>query len=222
MKKTRVTYKTIFSYLSTVITWTIFVILISCALFLAYYYVSVRIYAAKGEAYAPKFSIYTIVSPSMVPKIKVYDVIINFKVDSPTDIKVGDVITFKSTSSMTYGMTITHRVKDIQIVNGEYQFITKGDNNAIADLAPAEYSNVIGRATIKIPQLGRVQFFVASKFGWLVVVILPAFYVILKDIIKLIRISKVKNRASKANADLLAKQNNKELPENELNSKSIS
>ena len=208
MKKTRVTFKTIINYVSTVITWSIFVILISCALVLAYYYISLQIYANKGEAYAPKFSIYTIVSPSMVPKIKVYDVIINFKVDSPKDIKVGDVITFKSTSAMTYDMTITHRVKDIQIVNGEYEYITKGDNNAIADLAPAKYSNVIGRAIIKIPQLGRVQFFVASKFGWLMVVILPAMYIILKDVIKLIRISKVKNRASKANADLIASQNN--------------
>lgn len=220
MKKTRVTFKSIFSYISTIITWSIFVILISCVLVLVYYYISIRIYATKGEKYAPKFSIYTIVSPSMVPKIKVYDVIVNFKVDSPTDIKVGDVITFKSTSSMTYGMTITHRVKDIQIVNGEYEYITKGDNNAIADLAPAQYSNVIGRATIKIPQLGRVQFFVASKFGWLMVVILPALYVIGKDVIKLIRISKTKNRAAKVNAELLASQENK--TESDENRKALS
>ena len=206
MKKTRVTYKSIFSYISTIITWSIFVILISCVGILAYYYLSIKIYASKGEAYAPKFSIYTIVSPSMIPKIKVYDVIVNFKVDSPTDIKVGDVITFKSTSSMTYNMTITHRVKDVQIVNGEYQYITKGDNNAIADLSPAKYSNVIGKATIKIPQLGRVQFFVASKFGWLMVVVLPAFYIIFKDVLKLIKLSRVKNNASKANARLIERE----------------
>lgn len=204
MKKNSVKLKSIFNYLSNIITWAIFVILISCAACLVYYYISLQIYARKGDAYAPSFSIYTIVSPSMTPKIKVYDVIVNLKVEKPTDIKKGDIITFKSTSSLTYGMTITHRVKEIQIVNGEYQFITQGDNNLGPDLAPALYKNVIGKAVIKIPQLGRVQFFVASKFGWLLVVVLPAVYVIIKDIAKLIRLNKVKKNAEEANKKLVA------------------
>jgi len=124
MKINSVKVKSIINYLATIITWAIFVILITLAALLIYYYVSVQIYARKGSNYAPPFSIYTIVSPSMTPKINVYDVIINFKVDKPTDINVGDVITFKSTSSITYGMIITHRVQDIQIVNGEYTAYT--------------------------------------------------------------------------------------------------
>lgn len=203
MKLNSVKIKSTINYLSTIITWAIFVILISCAAFLVYYFVSIQVYARKGSNYAPAFSIYTIVSPSMTPLIKVYDVIINLKVEEPTDIKVGDIITFKSSSSMTYGMTITHRVKDIQIVNGEYQFTTQGDNNLSADTAPALYKNVIGKTVIKLPQLGRVQFFVASKFGWLVVVIIPAFYVITKDILKLVKISKLKKKADEANRQLV-------------------
>ena len=209
MKKTRVSFKAILKYLSTVITWSIFVVLIACAGFLAYYYISLQVYSSKGEQYKPKYSIYTIVSPSMVPNIKVYDVVINVKIDSPSEIKVGDIITFISTSSITNGMTITHRVKDVQIVNGEYQYTTKGDNNAGPDTAPALYKNIIGKAVLKLPQLGRVQFFVASKMGWICVVVLPAFYVIMKDVLKLIKLSRVKNNANIENEKLIKKYEEK-------------
>ena len=199
MNKTKVSIKAIFKYLSTIITWSIFVILFCCAAFLVYYFVSLQLYSSKGSSYQPNFSIYTIVSPSMTPKIKVYDVIINTKVNKPSDIKVGDVITFKSTSAFTYDMTITHRVVDIQIVNGEYQFITKGDNNAVADSAPALYANVIGIARVKIPQLGRAQVFIASKTGWLFVVVIPALFIIIKDIVKLVKVNSIKGTAKKTN-----------------------
>ena len=204
MKGTRINYKYIKKYLGNVITYSIFVILVLCALALSYYFVSSRIiHKEKGDN--PAFSIFTIVSPSMTPKIKVYDVIINTKVDRPQDIKVGDVITFKSTSPLSYGMTVTHRVKDIQIINGEYQYITQGDANTIADFAPALYSNVIGKAKVRLPGLGRIQLFVSSKFGWLVVVVIPALIVIISDIMKLVRISRIRKSATKFNEEMVNK-----------------
>lgn len=202
-QRTRVDFKYIMNYLAIIISKAIFVILVLCALFLAYYFLSIKVFSQKGSKYEPPFSIYTIVSASMTPKIKVYDVIINVKVDKPTDIKVGDIITFRSTSAFTYGMTITHRVMDIQIVNGQYEFITKGDFNPIEDMAPAKYENVIGIAKVKLPQLGRIQVFVASKFGWLFVVVVPALYIIISDIIKVIRLSRIKNDAEKENKKLI-------------------
>ena len=208
----KIKIKSILNYLSSIVTWAIFVILALCIAALLYYYISSRVALSNGSK-GPAFSLYTIVSPSMTPKIKVYDVIINTRVDSPSDIKKGDIITFKSTSSLTYNMTITHRVIDIQIVNGEYQYITKGDNNVVQDGAPALYSNVIGKAVVKLPQLGKIQFFVASKFGWLVVVILPALYIIIKDISKLVRLSKTKKMADEANRRLIENTNNEERKE---------
>ncbi len=203
MKKTRVDYKYIVNYLSIIISKAIFVILLLCAFILAYYFISLRIYSKKGEKYGPPFSIYTIVSASMTPKIKVYDVIINVKAKSPADIRVGDIITFKSTSAFTYDMTITHRVIDVQIVNGEYEYITKGDFNEIPDMAPAKYSNVIGIAKVKLPQLGRIQVFVASKYGWLLVVVVPALYIIISDILKLIKLTRIKKVADQENRRLV-------------------
>ena len=186
----------IFKYLSTICSWTLFIYLVLIASFLLFYFINIKI--INKDKISQPISIYTIVSGSMIPTIDVYDVIINVKIDSPEDIKEGDIITFISQSSISENLTVTHRVKDIQVVNGEYQFTTKGDNNIIQDSAPATFDKVIGRAVLRIPQLGRVQTFIASKFGWLVIVILPALYIIFKDIVKLIRISKLQKESNEA------------------------
>ena len=79
--------------------------------------------------YKPSISFYTIVSPSMNPVIKVYDVVVNIKPSGPEDIEIGDIITYVSTNSTSEGMTITHRVVAItKAENGNYEYQTQGDN----------------------------------------------------------------------------------------------
>lgn len=216
MKRVRITPKSVINYISTVITWSVFVILISFAMVLTYYFVALKIYEKKGEAYAPPFSVYTIVSPSMTPLIKVYDVIVNLKVDNPSDLKVGDIITFKSTSALTYDMTITHRIDDVQIVNGEYQYTTKGDANNISDMSPALYKNVIGKARLKLPGLGKVQMFVASKFGWFLAVIVPALLILMSDITKLYRINNARKYGNRANEIMIKNTLANDMPTSEI------
>lgn len=203
MSDTKRKIKYVLKYLSSIFTWALFVILISFAILLAYYFVTSKLGNKGGIKSQPAFSIYTIVSGSMIPTINVYDVIINVKVDDPSSLEVGNIITFKSTSSISYGMTVTHRIKDIQIVDGEYQYITKGDNNMIQDGAPALYSNLIGRAVLRIPYLGKIQFFVAKPIGWVSIVLVPALFIIISDVIKIIRVSKIKKNADKYNNNIV-------------------
>ena len=198
-KKMRI--KSILNYIGSVISWTLFSILIICAAFLLYYFVSLKLYEAKGSKYKPFFSVYTIVSPSMVPTINVYDVIINKTVKKPTDVKVSDIITFESTGVLSHGLTVTHRVQDIYYDESasDYEYVTKGDT-------PASYSNLIGKVVLKIPGLGNVQRFVGSKIGWLVVVIIPALVIIIQDIMKLIKVSNVKKHAEIENQKIVSQE----------------
>ncbi len=191
MDETRYNFKGLFKYISTVLSWTVFTILIIIGILLAYYYVSVKLYATKGEKFEPKFSVYTIVSESMEPTINVYDVIINTKVDDIDDIKVNDVITFISTWQVTYGMTITHRVVGTKTLDdGSTCLVTRGDNNTQEDQACVKESNVIGVVKAVIPGLGRIQSFLSSSFGWLLVVLIPALFIIIKDIMKIFNLAK--------------------------------
>lgn len=188
--------KAIFKLIANIISWTALVILILIAAFLLYLTIASKIYASKGIKYEPKFSLYTIISPSMEPNLRVYDIIIDQRVDSPNDIKVGDVITFISTSSISSNKTVTHRVIDkVKDENGNYKYKTKGDNNISPDSAFAEYDNVLGKVILKVPQLGRVQFFLANQGGWLVAVVIPALFIIVKDILKIVKLTKVNKKA---------------------------
>lgn len=203
--------KSFFKYISTVISWTIFVLLIIVGALLIYYFVSMRLYATHGEKFEPEFSVYTIVSESMEPTINVYDVIINTKVDKSSDIKPNDVITFTSTWEVTYGMTITHRVVGTKkLDDGSNCYITRGDNNTQEDQACVKENNVIGVVKAVIPGLGRIQAFLSSSLGWLLIIIVPALYIIVKDIFKLFKLSKeVKEDEENKNAS-----KNKKIPKN--------
>lgn len=193
--------KGVFKFFASIISWTALVLLILIALFLAYYTISTRVYSNKGEKYEPFVSLYTIVSGSMEPNIKVYDVVISKKVKSPQDIKVGDVITFISTSSISKGMTITHRVIEVVETDKGVAYRTKGDNNLSPDTAPAEYSNVIGKVFLRIPQLGRVQSFIGTQSGWLIIIVIPALIIIISDILKIFKLTGVKNKIEKMDED---------------------
>ncbi len=190
------TVKKALKTISKIISWAIFIILILVAAFLLYYYIATKIYTAKGPGYEPKYSIYTIVSGSMTPNIKVYDTIINKRVDDPKEIKVGDVITFISNGVLTSGMTTTHRVIAITEDEGEMCFQTKGDANDVQDQTCAKYSNIIGKVILKIPQLGQIQFFLASKAGWLLCILIPALIIIIRDILKIMKLTTIKDTAT--------------------------
>ena len=115
-----------------VLSWIIIGLLICLAGFLMYYVISSKLYEANGKKFEPKMSLYTIISTSMEPSIKVYDVVFDVKVDA-SKIKEGDVITFISTSSLSEGMTITHRVINIVETENGRKFRVQGDNNSTPD-----------------------------------------------------------------------------------------
>lgn len=187
--KSSTTFRDILKLISTIISWTVFVLLLIVAALLLYYFVATRIYASKGSGYEPKFGLYTIISGSMTPNINVYDVVVDIRVDNPEDIEIGDVITFYSDDPQVGGGTITHRV--ISIVkdeNGEYSYQTKGDYNLIEDESLVEFEDIVGKVALRIPQLGRVQFFLASSMGWLTIILVIALLVIFNSFRKLYKL----------------------------------
>ena len=204
--------KQILKTIVTIISWTLFMLLLLIIGFLAYYLICTNIYAKKGEKYEPKFSLYTIVSPSMEPNIKVYDVILNTRIDDASSIKVGDVITFVSTSTISDGMTVTHRVTGIKKTADGLEFSTKGDNNLSNDTDTAKERNLLGKVVLRFPQLGRLQFFLSSNGGWLLVVMFPALYIIVNDIFKILKLKKAKKGLNEAEEkETTAEQNQMEL-----------
>lgn len=187
-------YKLISRFISVIFTIIlIFLLVIGSLLF--YFNMKSKSYTKEGKTYVPPFGLYTIVSGSMEPNIHVYDVVVSAKENDLDNIKVGDIITFVSTWDVNYGLTVTHRVVSVSKTDdGEYQFTTKGDNNQAPDGAVVTQKNLVGKVIMRIPQLGRLQFFLATKLGWLIVVLIPALIVIIYDAIKIFKLVVLKNR----------------------------
>ena len=176
--------KHVMKILANIITWTFIICLVIAAIFLGYYLIASKISEKKGEQFKPVVSLYTIISPSMVPNVNVYDVVVDTKVTDMNKIKKGDIITFISQSTISKGMTVTHRVIDIvKDENGNIAFKTKGDNNNTPDPALVTEEYIIGKVLFKVPQLGRLQFILLGKGGWVFLLIIPAIIIILKDLL---------------------------------------
>lgn len=192
MKNSKI--KNIISVIGKVLYYIIITFICIIALFLLYYIVSSQI-NANNEDYKPKISIYTIVSPSMTPTIKVYDVVVNVREDKPENIKVGDIITYTSKASTSEGMTITHRVVEVnKLPDGEYEYRTQGDNNSEPDSLYVSYDQVIGKEFVIIPYLGRIQFLIANQKGWLFLLLIPVSIYMLIELYKLFNLFGIKKK----------------------------
>ncbi len=219
--------KSVFRMIADIISWTIFALLMLLAAFLIYYVIATNIYARKGERFRPIVSLYTIISGSMLPTIKVYDVVVNLRIDDPVKLKEGDVITFISQSKINYGETITHRINKITYNNGSYYFTTKGDNNLVPDETPVEFNNIIGKVVLKIPQLGQAQFFLLKQGSKLFLVLIPSFGILIYDLLKMLNLFDTKKKVDKSletKDNKLSKEEEEKLKEeikNRLSDKSL-
>lgn len=88
-----------------------------------------------------------IATASMVPELYVGDLAIIEKCTA-NDINVQDVIEYQME-----GYTVIHRVKEIYQEDGEFFFITKGDNNNSEDKMPVREEQLIGKVIFKIRYL---------------------------------------------------------------------
>lgn len=188
--KNRKGYK-IFNFIMKLISWCIIAILSVIGIFLIIYLIINKTAQSKGET-AP-LGLYTIISPSMTPEIDVYDVVLVVHKD-PEDIEVGDIISYYSTNDYFGEIPITHRVVEKFNTNNGVTFRTRGDANPVVDNEIIFEENVIGTVRFRIPQLGRIQFFLASKGGWFLAILVPAAGIIIYDIIKLIKLITVKGK----------------------------
>lgn len=116
---------------------------------------------AKKEGSQPSifgYGFYSVLTGSMEPTIHTGSLIIT-KQTKPEDIKVNDIITFKSKN--TNNLT-THRV--IEIKNDDsIKFITQGDANNTKDPAPIDSSLFVGKVVFFIPFLGSIALFIKSN-----------------------------------------------------------
>lgn len=137
----------------------------------------------KGKS--PLFSTYVIVTPSMVPTIKIDDAIVVKREDND-NYKVGDIITFASNDINYKGVIVTHRIVDKQTIDKKMSvYTTKGDNNKIIDPVSVKTDAIYGKVLFKVPKVGRIQEFFSHPANYLYCLLIPAVIFIMYDVTKI-------------------------------------
>ena len=129
----------------------------------------------------------------MSPTFKTGTLLIIKRTDSGT-INVDDIITFRKKNDT---LSTTHRVVEIIEEDNTRKFVTRGDANNVDDPIPVSENEVLGKVTVYIPLLGYVFGFIRTKQGIILVIVIPAFILMLTQIIQLFKYKKDSKKESK-------------------------
>ena len=117
------------------------------------------------------YRIFRVQTGSMIPKYNIGDVIL-VKEKDINKIKVGDDVTYKGESGSVKGLLVTHRVIDIEEVDGKKAFHTKGIANNLED--PIVYGNQInGVVQTKLYILSLICLLLNNKYVFYFCGVLP-------------------------------------------------
>lgn len=117
------------------------------------------------------FRIFRVQTGSMIPKYQVGDIILVRETD-PDKIKIGDDVTYEGTTGSMKGLLVTHRVIDIEEVEGKKVFHTKGIANELEDPVVSE-DQINGVVQTKMYILSLICVLLNNKYVFYFCGILP-------------------------------------------------
>lgn len=115
------------------------------------------------------YSLKMVLSGSMNPAVKTGSIVM---VKPAQDYKIGDIISFnlgKEERDLT-----THRI----VGEKEQGFITQGDANNVADTNSVKKEQILGKVVLTVPYAAYAANFARSKFGLIILILIPAFLII--------------------------------------------
>jgi signal peptidase I len=122
-----------------------------------------------------------VMSGSMEPAIKTGSLVL-VKATEPSNLKEGDVITYTTNSPLS---PITHRVVKVESENNTFKFITKGDANNNSDIDEVSENQVLGKVVTNTPYLGYVSNWTKTPIGFVLLIIIPALFIIINEVFSL-------------------------------------
>lgn len=129
----------------------------------------------------------TVASDSMSPTFRAGDLIIIRKCD-PQTLKEGDIVTFHTIINNEFALN-THRITEIQDLGGARNYVTKGDNNELADIHMIADGDIVGKYVCHLAGFGKVMSFLSSSLGFLLVIVLPLLIFFIYQVYHLITVS---------------------------------
>ena len=99
-------------------------------------------------------------------------------------VQVGDVVAFRDPATRDELVIVTHRVVDVQMIEGEPRYVTQGDANNTPDMGTIGNDDLIAEYVFHIEGLGNFAMFLREPIGMLLFIGVPVLAFILYDIIR--------------------------------------
>ena len=129
------------------------------------------------------YTVFRITTGSMKPSYDT-DTLILVKKTDPSQIRVGDVISFYSADPALEGSVNTHRVIAVEKDGTEWKYTTQGDANNTPDQYGTDSSSLIGKVVGSSLILGKLARLVANPLIFIPVILIPLVVILISNIIR--------------------------------------
>ncbi len=131
------------------------------------------------------YKMYIVNSDSMAATDFKAGALILVKEVDPATLKEGDIITFMSQDTASFGETVTHKIREITTdAEGNPGFITYGTTTGVDDETIVTYPYVLGQYRSHIAGLGTFFNFLKTTPGYFVCIFTPFLLIILYEGVK--------------------------------------
>ncbi len=164
--------------IKTATVWLVVVLAVSMMIFTV---VSVTTFNRNDRALFG-YKMYIVNSDSMAKTdFSAGDLIFSKEVD-PATLKEGDVITYMSQNTASFGETVTHKIRKVTVdAEGNAGFITYGTTTGKDDETIVTYPYVLGKYEGKIVGLGTFFNFLKTPPGYFVCIFIPFMLIIIYE-----------------------------------------
>ena len=131
-------------------------------------------------------------SGSMEPAIRTGSLVV---IKTAPTYREGEVVTYGRDSKTE--IPTTHRIVAARVEGGQLLYTVKGDANDTSDPREIHQTEIIGRVLLAVPWLGYLLDFARQPLGFILLIALPALWVIVDEVRKIWRELK-KMKAAKA------------------------
>ncbi len=173
--------KKVLNAVKTTLAWIIVILAVSMMIFTV---ISVTTFNRNDRSLFG-FKMYIVNSDSMAATdFNAGDLIFVKEVD-PSTLKEGDIITYMSQNSESFGETITHKIRKITVdAEGNPGFITYGTTTNIDDDTIVTFPYVLGKYQSHVPAIGSFFYFLKTTPGYFLCIFTPFMLIILYEGIK--------------------------------------
>jgi signal peptidase len=205
----------VFNIIKTILVWLVVIFAVFMMIFTV---VSVTTFNRNDRSLFG-YKMYIVNSDSMAATDFDAGSLILAKEVNPATLKEGDIITFMSQDSNSFGETITHKIrKSTQDAQGNPGFITYGTTTDTNDETIVTYPYILGKYEKHIPKLGIFFNFLKTTQGYFVCIFTPFMLIILYEGVKFFNLLR---RYKKEQMEELQAEREKVQAEREENAKML-